>query len=65
MAKDPATTSCNHAIGLVQEQEDGLMTDQKIVMVSCFMGDVVATNTYISLADPEVQWGWTLMILAK
>jgi hypothetical protein len=65
LAEDPATTSRNCAITLLQKQEDGLTTDQKIAMISCFMEDVVAANTYILLTDPEVRQGWILMMLMK
>ena len=65
LAEDPATISRNRAIRLLQEQEDGLTTDQKIAMISCFMGDVVAANAYISLTDPEVRQGWIFMMLMK
>ena len=65
LAEDPATTSRNHAIRLLQEQEDGLMTDQKIAIISCFMEDVVTANTYISLTDPEVRQAWIFMMLMK
>lgn len=54
MAEDPSTISCNCAIGLVQEQDDGLATMQKVDMIKCFTADVVAANTYLSLTDPEV-----------
>jgi len=60
-----ATTSRNHAIRLVQEQEDGLTTAQKIAMISCFMDDVIAASTYILLTDPEVRQGWILMMLKR
>ena len=63
MAEDPVTASHNRTIGLVQEQEDGLTTDQKIVLISCFMGDIVAANTYISLVD--ARQGWILTMLSK
>ena len=63
--EDRATTSRNCAIRLLQEQEDGLMTDQKIAMVLCFMEDDVAANTYILLTDPEVRRGWILKMLKK
>ena len=65
LAEDPATTSRNRAIRLVQEQEDGLTTDQKVAMISFFMEDVVAAETYILLTDPEVRQGWILMMLMK
>lgn len=64
LAEDPATTSRNRAIGLLQEQEDGLTTNKKIVMISCFMGNVIAANTYISLTDPEVRRGWLLSMIS-
>ena len=59
------STSRNRAISLVQEQEDGLSTDQKIAMISCFMEDVVAANTYVLLTDPGVRRGWILKMLKK
>ena len=65
LAEDRATTSRNRAISLIQEQEDGLTTNQKIAMISCFMEDVVAADTYILLTDPEVRQGWILMMLMK
>ena len=57
LAEDRATTFRNCAIKLLQEQEDGLTTDQKIAMILCFMEDVVAANTYVLLTDPEVRQG--------
>lgn len=65
VAEDPATASRNRAIGLVQELDDGLTTDQKIKLISFFMEDLVAANTYISLTDPEVRKGWVLVMLSK
>ena len=63
-ADDP-TISRKRAISLVQEQEDGLTTDQKIAMISCFMEDVVAADIYILLTDPEVRQGWIRKKLMK
>jgi hypothetical protein len=60
-----ATTSRDRAITLIQEQEDGLTTHQKIAMISCFTEDVVAADTYILLTDPAVRHGWILMMLMK
>ena len=63
--EDNATTSRDSAISLLQEQEDGLTSVQKIAMIFCFMEDVVAAKTYILLTDPEVRQGWILKMLKK
>ena len=60
-----ATASRDSAISLLQEQEDGLTSVQKIAMIFCFMEDVVAAKTYILLTDPEVRQGWILKMLKK
>ena len=65
LVEDPATTSRNRAIRLLQEQEDGLTTDQKVAMISCFMEDVVAADTYILLTAPELRQSWIHMMLMK
>ena len=65
IAEDPATIRRSRAIRLVQEREDGLTTDQKVAMVSCFMEDTVASDTYVLLTDPEVRQAWILMMLMK
>jgi hypothetical protein len=65
IAKDPATASQNHAMTLVQEYDDNLIVDKKIVLVSYFAKNLVAANTYISLTDHEVQKGWVHAILKK
>jgi hypothetical protein len=61
--EDPDTASRNRAMGLVQELDDGLTTDQKVKLISFFMKDIIAANTYISLSDAEVRRGWILAIL--
>jgi hypothetical protein len=65
MPEDPANAARDRAIGLVQEHEDNLTTEQKVQLVTCFMKDVIAANTYISLTDPEVRRAWINMMLAK
>ena len=65
LVEDPATTSRNRAISLLQEQEDGLTTDQKVAMISCFMENVVAADTYILLTAPELRQSWIHMMLMK
>ena len=62
---DPATTARSRAIKLVQDQEDGLTTAQKIALIRCFMEDAVVADTYIMLTDPEVRQGWILEMLMK
>ena len=63
LGEDPAVASRNRAIELVQTQDDGLLTEQKVMMISHFMKDIVVAETCISLIDPEVRRGWILSIL--
>jgi len=39
------------------------MINEKVLMISIFMKDVVAAQTYISLNDPEVQLSWVHSML--
>jgi hypothetical protein len=57
MPEDSVNASRDRAIRLVQEQEDNLTMEQKVELVFCFMKDVIAANTYISLTDPDMRWG--------
>ena len=47
LGEDPAVVSRNRAIELVQTQDDGLLTEQKVMMISHFMKDIVVAETYI------------------
>jgi hypothetical protein len=62
-AEDPAAASRVRAIELVQAQEDGLSTEEKVAMVMKFMKDTVMAETYMSLTDPEVRRYWVLGML--
>jgi hypothetical protein len=43
---------------LVQEVEDGLSTTEKAGLITHFMNNAVAADTYLSLKDSDVRKVW-------
>jgi hypothetical protein len=48
---------------LLQDTEDYLLTDEKVVMISHFMNNAVTADTYLSLTNKDVRQGWIRMML--
>jgi len=42
----------------MQEVNDGLSSDEKVKLVSIFMNNQAAADTYISLMDEQIRRGW-------
>jgi hypothetical protein len=62
---DPGAMAHTHTIELMQDHNDGLVINEKVLMISIFMKDVVAAQTYISLNDPEVRLSWVRSMLEE
>jgi hypothetical protein len=48
----------NQAIQMMQDAPDEFSTDEKVVMISLFMKDPVAADTYCALTDMDVRRSW-------
>ncbi|KAF8220351.1 hypothetical protein L208DRAFT_1382695 [Tricholoma matsutake] len=56
--EDPAVAHREKAMQFLQEVDDGLSVGDKVAMISIFMKQAAAVNTYLSLTDTEVQQAW-------
>jgi hypothetical protein len=63
---DPSLACKMEAIQHLQASaDDGLSVAQKASMVSLFMKDVVAANTYLVLTDVDVRREWMMQLLGS
>jgi hypothetical protein len=55
----------DQAMQLVQEVEDGLLTTEKVGLITHFMNNTVAADTYLSLKDSDVRKVWICNMLTS
>jgi hypothetical protein len=55
----------DRAMQLVQDVEDGLSVKEKAVLITHFMNNAIAADTYLSLKDNEVRKAWVSSMLAS
>ena len=56
--EDPSIMRREKAMQFLQEVDDGLSVSDKVAMISIFMKQAVAVDTYLSLTDAELRQAW-------
>jgi hypothetical protein len=63
--EDGTVSRRDKAMRLLQEVDDGLSSDDKVIVVASFMNNSAAADTYLSLTDDVVRRGWLRRIIAS
>jgi hypothetical protein len=61
----PAATQHDKAVELVQERDDGLTFDEKIVLITYLTDNPPAVRTYLTLKDDKYREGWVRSIVRR
>jgi len=58
MESDPVTKVRQHAVQLLQTQDDGLSANQKILLFHKFTNQHALTQTYLAIEDEQLRKVW-------
>jgi hypothetical protein len=61
----PAATQHDKAVELVQECDDGLTFDEKIILITYLTDNPPAVCTYLALKDNKYREGWVRSIVRR
>jgi hypothetical protein len=61
--EDPIVARRATALQILQENQDGLSVMEKVQVISVFMKNNAAVETYLSLTDSDVRHGWIASLL--
>jgi hypothetical protein len=62
---DPCSTQHDKAVELVQERDDGLTFDEKIILIIYLTDNPTAVHTYLALKDDKYREGWVQSIVRR
>jgi hypothetical protein len=61
----PAAARHDKAVELVQECDDGLTFDEKIILITYLTDNPTAVGTYLALKDDKYREGWVRSIVSR
>jgi hypothetical protein len=61
----PAAARHDKAVELVQEHNNGLTFDEKIVLITYLTDNPTAVHTYLALKDDKYREGWVRSIVRR